>query len=217
MRLALLPLCASALMTPGCALADAPGEVIVMSSTMQDMAGDIQVMSASLGATNENLDATNASLGSTNAGLGGMDRKLGVMVGQMTSLDEGMDGMQGAMKETNRLLLEVLGGINATSTGLQAMGVQLETMLATLETTNAGLDRMSAQLDDLGPQVIGDVMPMVQDGVSGARGWLVLTGAAIVAAWATLAVLLWRIHGALYQRRAPVVAEAIFDSAAASR
>jgi hypothetical protein len=217
MRFALIPLCASALMAPGCALADAPGEVIVMSSTMQDMAGDIQVMSASLGATNDNLGTTNASLGTTNAGLDGMDQKLGVMVGQMRSLDGGMDGMQASLRETNRLLVEVLGGINATSAGLQGMGVQLETMLGTLGETNAGLARMSGQLDGLGPKVIGDVMPMVQTGVASARAWLVPVIVAIVAAWGTLVVLLWRIHGATQTRRAPVVAEAIFDPAAASR
>jgi hypothetical protein len=201
-RHALLTLLLLPALAPACALAETPGEISVMSATMQNMAGDIQVMSAGLGSTNASLGTTNATLDNTNSGLDGMDGKLaamteqlqglrgamdgmqaqlGTMVGQMEGLGVGMDGMRSAMEETNRLLVEVLNGINATSSGLTTM---------------------SRQLDVLPPRILDAAMPKLAEGAARAGSWLVPALVALAGAWATLVVLLWRIHGVLLLRRA---------------
>lgn len=185
-----------------------------MGATMEGMAGNIEAMSASLTCTNDSLGATNASLGATNDGLDGMDHRLaemtgqlgglgrsmdgmsgdlGTMVGQMQGLGAGMDGMRAAMQETNRLLVEVLQGINATSAGLNGVG---------------------RQLDGLPPRILAEAEPLA----ARASNWLIPAVIAVFSAWAALVVLLWKILGALQSRRhGRGLPEALFDPAAATR
>lgn len=227
------------LLSGACALAEAPGEISSMSTTMTGMAGDVEAMNASLGVTNSSLGTTNAGLDAMDARLAamlqqlqavrgsmeGMEESLGmldVMVGQMEDVRVGSEGLAIAMNTTNSLLGEVLVGINATSSGMQGMGTQLQTMLGTLSSTNAGLDRMSGQLEDLGPSLIADVMPEVEQGVQAASAWALPIGGALAFAWFAVVALLWRI-GSQFKATRPApsqsarTTEALFDPSAGAR
>ncbi|MDA1260093.1 MAG: hypothetical protein O3A20_05670 [Planctomycetota bacterium] len=228
------------LLCGACALAEAPGEISSMSTTMTGMAGDVEAMNASLGVTNSSLGTTNAGLDAMDARLAamlqqlqavrgsleGMQNSLGmldVMVGQMEDVRNSSEGLGNAMNTTNSLLGEVLVGINATSSGMQGMGGQLNTMLGTLAATNAGLDRMSEQLDTLGPSLIEDVMPQVEKGVQSLSVWLLPIVGALAFAWFAVVALLWRIGSRQKTAHVATAApakrstEALLDASAGAR
>lgn len=228
-----------ALLCGACALAEAPGEISSMSTTMTGMAGNVEAMNASLGVTNSSLGATNAGLDAMDARLaamlqqlqgvrGSMESMTGslaqleVMVAQLDELRTGSDGLARSMNTTNQLLGDVLIGINATSAGMQNLGGQLQTMLGTLGATNAGIDRMSGQLDGLGSTLVADALPEVAKGLRSASGWLLPVVALFAFGLIAVVFLLWRLNGRFAAANgqttlAPRGTEALFDPSAGAR
>jgi hypothetical protein len=226
-----------ALLCGACALAEAPGEISSMNSTMTGMAGDVEAMNASLGITNSSLGTTNQGLDAMDARLaamlqqlqgvrGAMETMTGslaqleVMVAQLDELRTGSDGLARSMNTTNQLLGDVLIGINATSSGMQNMGGQLQTMLGTLGATNAGIDRMSGQLDGLGSTLVADALPEVERSLRGVAVWILPIVGVFAVAWFARAARLWRIGNRLPTTPAAAASrgtEALFDSSAGAR